>query len=112
MDPNMLKFALWAGGIIFTLVNTWALFLIKGLRDSIIAQQRRIDDNERHHISEHGKLYDAVNAAANRLDREFVHKDNLAEFKAEMRDSFKEVKELILAERIYLNQAKSEKNRP
>jgi len=94
-DAMYIKFIMWGAGLVFTLVNTWALFLIKGLKDSIKAINDKMEQNEKEHVAEHARLYEKLNETTNRMDREFVHKDNLADFKQEMRDSFKEVKDLI-----------------
>ena len=54
-----------------------------------------MEQNEKDHVAEHARLYEKINESTNRMDREFVHKDNLAEFKQEMRDSFSELKGMI-----------------
>lgn len=91
----LLKFAMWGVGLVLGLVNAWLLYLIKTVRDSINALNNKMERNEREHVEAHAKLYEKINENATRVDREFVHKNNLAEFKREMKEGFAELKSVI-----------------
>ena len=89
MDYGFLgKLFIWAAGAFVTIVNGWALFLIRGIRED--HKQLREKSNENF-----SDLHEKVNTTTKEMHRDFVRKDDLREFKEDINKRFDRLEDLI-----------------
>lgn len=97
MDTEYQRIILWGAGLFFTAINTWMLFIIRTIKSDHKDLTTIMRENEKDHVSSHSKMHEKINTVERRMDQDFVHKDHLNELKADVKNGFKEIKQLIEA---------------
>lgn len=82
------KLFIWLAGAFVTVVNGWALFWIKGIKDD----HKQLREKTNHEV---GDLHEKVNKVTTEMHRDFVRKDDLRELKKDMDNRFDRLEDLI-----------------